>query len=315
MNPDAAIDRHVAREAARWLMHLASGQASAEDTAACDRWRARSAMHEQAWQRAQRLKALLGSLPPELARATLERPAVKTRRLALKTLAGLILGTPAAWAAWRGGEQSGLLADYRSAPGERRDLTLADGTLVTLNSGTAVDITADGLRLRAGEIYVRAGDHPCVAHTPQGQVGASQARFVLRLLDQGCRVEVYEGQVRLQPARGLPGAGLRRGRPDGLLAPCSRPGAPPPPCPRPGPPGSTPARCMPWPRPWTASRPGCAACSRRATCRWPNSPPRSPATGAASCVAIRPSPDCASRARSSSTIPKACCARCRRCCP
>ncbi|WP_155272820.1 DUF4880 domain-containing protein, partial [Bordetella hinzii] len=40
MNPDAAIDRHVAREAARWLMHLASGQASAEDTAACDRWRA-----------------------------------------------------------------------------------------------------------------------------------------------------------------------------------------------------------------------------------------------------------------------------------
>lgn len=202
MNPDAAIDRHVAREAARWLMHLASGQASAEDTAACDRWRARSAMHEQAWQRAQRLKALLGALPPELARATLERPAVKTRRLALKTLAGLILGTPAAWAAWRGGEQSGLLADYRSAPGERRDLTLADGTLVTLNSGTAVDITADGLRLRAGEIYVRAGDHPCVAHTPQGQVGASQARFVLRLLDQGCRVEVYEGQVRLQPARG-----------------------------------------------------------------------------------------------------------------
>ncbi len=202
MSPDGAIDRHVAREAARWLLHLASGQASAEDTAAIDRWRARSAMHEQAWQRAQRLKALLGGLPPELARATLERPAFKTRRLALKTLAALILGTPAAWAAWHGGRQAGLLADHRSAPGERRDITLADGTLVTLNSGTAVDITADGLRLRAGEIYVRAGAHPCVAHTPQGPVGASQSRFVLRLLDAGCRVEVYEGQVRLRPALG-----------------------------------------------------------------------------------------------------------------
>ncbi|OZI77231.1 FecR domain-containing protein [Bordetella genomosp. 12] len=204
MTPEGTIDRRVAREAARWLMQLASGQASVEDMAACERWRARNAQHEQAWQRAQRVSDLLGGLPPELARATLGRPAFKARRAALKSLAGLILATPAAWAAWRGGEQAGLFAEYRSAPGERRDITLPDGTQVTLNSATALDLTPDGLRLRVGEIYVRAGAHACVAQTPQGQVMAQQARFALRLQDDGCRVEVYEGHVRVQPALGSP---------------------------------------------------------------------------------------------------------------
>ncbi|CAJ50745.1 DUF4880 domain-containing protein [Bordetella avium] len=202
MSAAGVLDRRVAREAARWLMHLASGQASADDAAACERWRASDTRHEQAWQHAQRVNDLLGGLPPQLLHATLGRPAHKTRRLALKAMAGMALGTPAAWAAWRGGRETGLLADYRSAPGERRDIVLPGGTFVSLNSGSALDLSDDGAVLRAGEVYVRAGLR-CVAHAPQGQVTASHARYALRLDAEGCRIEVYEGQVQVRPALGV----------------------------------------------------------------------------------------------------------------
>ncbi|WP_154399444.1 FecR/PupR family sigma factor regulator, partial [Bordetella pertussis] len=44
----------MAREAARWLVRLGSGQASADEIQACDHWRASHAEHERAWQRARR---------------------------------------------------------------------------------------------------------------------------------------------------------------------------------------------------------------------------------------------------------------------
>lgn len=199
---DGVIDRRVAREAARWLMHLSSGQASPDDTRACEQWRASNVMHERAWQRAQRVNDMLGSLPPELVHATLGRPGLKTRRLVLKSLAGLILGSPAAWAAWQGSQKAGLLADYRSAPGERRSVTLADGTAVSMNSGTALDVVDGGLLLRAGEIYVHAQSHVCVARTAQGRVSASQTRFGLRVHEEGCRLEIYQGQALVEPENG-----------------------------------------------------------------------------------------------------------------
>ncbi len=198
MSAVAPIDRRVAREAARWLLHLSSGQASLDDTAACDRWRASSAMHEQAWQRAQQIRHLLGGLPPELARATLGRPN-DARRTALKTLAALIVAPPVAWAAWRGGEASGLLADARSTVGERRTLTLADGTPVRLNSDSVVDLTSNGLLLRRGEVYVQAGASPSVTASRNGEVRARLARYSLRLFDSGAQLTLYQGQAWLKP--------------------------------------------------------------------------------------------------------------------
>ncbi|WP_154390060.1 FecR/PupR family sigma factor regulator, partial [Bordetella pertussis] len=48
----------MAREAARWLVRLGSGQASADEIQACDHWRASHAEHERAWQRARRLTSM-----------------------------------------------------------------------------------------------------------------------------------------------------------------------------------------------------------------------------------------------------------------
>ncbi|MFJ1299556.1 FecR domain-containing protein [Pseudomonadota bacterium AL_CKDN230030165-1A_HGKHYDSX7] len=200
------IDRRIAREAALWLMRLGEGAHDADTHAECARWRARSQMHEHAWQRAQRINTLFGQLPAELARGALARPDM-SRRKALKTMAVLIAAGPLGWAGWRSAREQGWLAEYRTAAGERRAITLADGTRVHLNTGTAVDVSygdpvlgGDTLvHLRAGEIYVEAAA-PCAVRTRQGSVRARHAHFSVRQSDTQCLVDVTQGEISVQPA-------------------------------------------------------------------------------------------------------------------
>ena len=202
-----AVDRGVARAAARWLLRLSSGQATDADIRAYDQWRASKAEHEHAWQRAQRVNDRFGLIPPALGLAALNRPDLKSRRVALKTLAALIVVGPAGWAAWRASPLE-LTADYRSATGEQRQVLLSDGHTVLLNTSSAVDVMFDAstrlLRLRAGEIAVYAApeaaaySRPVVVRTRLGDIEAQTARFCVRQNDGTCRVSVQEGQVRMR---------------------------------------------------------------------------------------------------------------------
>ena len=92
------------------------------------------------------------------------------------------------------GGQGGVrswLADYRTGTGERRTVTLADGSELTLNTRTSVDVSMDPTRrllvLREGEILVQTAHslagpgagakdgRPFMVHTPQGpHPGAGQ---------------------------------------------------------------------------------------------------------------------------------------------
>jgi transmembrane sensor len=209
-----AVERNVAREAARWLMRLSSGRATDADVRACDQWRASKAEHEHAWQRAQRVNARFGLIPSALGMATLNRPAFKGRRAALKTLVALVVAGPAGWAAWRA-DPMDWSADYRSAAGERREVTLADGSTLLLNTASAVDVLFDDttrlLRLRSGEIAVHAvadtamHPRPFVVRTRQGDIEAQASRFCVRQEGAHCQVSVQEGRVRVssgaQPGR------------------------------------------------------------------------------------------------------------------
>lgn len=202
-----AVERKVAREAARWLLRLSSDRATDADIHACEQWRASKAEHEHAWQRAQRVNQRFGLIPSALGMATLNRPAPGSRRRALKTLAALIVAGPLGWAAWRA-RPLDWAADYRSATGEQREVALADGSSLRLNTASAVDVLFDGnlrlVRLRAGEIAVHvvaeAGAHPrpFVVRTRQGDVEAQASRFCVRQEGQACRVSVQEGQVSLR---------------------------------------------------------------------------------------------------------------------
>ncbi len=204
-----AVERSVAREAARWLLRLSSGRATDADQRACEQWRASKAEHEHAWQRAQRVNERFGLIPAALGMATLNRPELGSRRAALKTLVALVVAGPVGWAAWRA-DPLDWTADYRSAPGERREVALADGSTLLLNTASAVDVmfssTARLLRLRAGEIAVHAvadtapAPRPFVVRTRLGDIEAQASRFCVRQEGGLCRVSVQEGRVRIGSA-------------------------------------------------------------------------------------------------------------------
>nr|WP_314365296.1 FecR domain-containing protein [uncultured Achromobacter sp.] len=201
-----AVERQVAREAARWLLRLGSGRATDADVRACDQWRASKAEHEHAWQRAQRVNERFGLIPSALGMATLNRPELKPRRAALKTLVALIVAGPVGWAAWRA-DPLDWTADYRSGAGQRRDITLADGSTLQLNTASAVDVAFDAttrlVRLRAGEMAVHAvadaqpGARPFVVRTALGDIEAPPSRFCVRQDGVQCQISVQEGRVRV----------------------------------------------------------------------------------------------------------------------
>ncbi|WP_408908278.1 FecR/PupR family sigma factor regulator, partial [Variovorax paradoxus] len=70
MNPSPALpgplDPAVVRRAAEWMARLWSGEASDQDRAACERWRAQHPDHERAWNRLQSFEDKLHALPREV---------------------------------------------------------------------------------------------------------------------------------------------------------------------------------------------------------------------------------------------------------
>ncbi|MGX1018510.1 transmembrane sensor [Pseudomonas sp. Y3 TE3536] len=196
---DDAIPQQVLAQAASWLMLMQEGPLLPAQQRELERWRRASAEHERAWQRAQRLLTRLGSLPPTLAKQTLDRPT--GRRAVLRGLLLLIGAAPLSWWAWR----SGVGNDYQTSVGERQHARLADGTQITLNSDSAVDVLFNSARrllhLRRGEVYIAtaADPRPLMAQTQQGQLLALGTRFSVRQLADETLLAVYEGAVQVRP--------------------------------------------------------------------------------------------------------------------
>ncbi|MDT1842254.1 iron dicitrate transport regulator FecR, partial [Acinetobacter baumannii] len=98
-------------------------------------------------------------------------------------------------AAWLAREEGAiLLADHRTAPGQRLAVELEDGSRLLLNTRSAVDVRFDAgqrlLRLRAGEILLesaamhgRRDARPLIVATEHGAVQALGTRFTVRLFD------------------------------------------------------------------------------------------------------------------------------------
>lgn len=203
----AAIER-----AAHWLVQLHAGELDASGRQALAAWRAEHPDHEKAWQAAESLTGTLRAIPPGIGMNALGRSRRAQRRDAAKAIA-LVLAAPAAgWLGWRqwGGE---LGADFRTATGERRDIRLADGSRLFLNTASAADVRFDaGLRrivLQAGEILVQTAPddsrpaRPFLVQTAQGTIRALGTRFIVRQESGGqSRVTVLEHAVEIRPGQG-----------------------------------------------------------------------------------------------------------------
>lgn len=208
---DAQIDSRILEEAAEWLIRLSESNLSETERAEWECWRVSSPERHRAWARAQLLQSKLGGLPPSLAMSALDRPSNPERRTALAKLATILAVLPAGWGSWKLVESQQWTADYRTAVGQRREMTLADGSHITLNTDTAIDVLFDAnqrlINLREGEILVQTAPdvltqaRPFMVSTPQGHMQALGTRFTVREWQTRTHLAVLDGAVRVQLPR------------------------------------------------------------------------------------------------------------------
>lgn len=225
----AGIAPAVAHRAVEWLVELQSGSAGDAERQAHRDWLAQHPDHRRAWSHIEAVNARLSGAAGSsaIAHATLAQSPRAPRRRLLTTLA--VLGCTAG-AAWLAGDAlpAGRLvaawsADARTRVGERRHITLDDGSRIALNTDTAVDLRFSAserrLRLLGGEVLVttHADDaHPnrpraFIVETPHGELRPLGTRFSVREQREASRIDVFEGAVAIQPTDGDAALVLRAG--------------------------------------------------------------------------------------------------------
>lgn len=210
----------VARQAVEWLLELQASEQPRITRKAIAHWCRQHPDHQRAWQHIEQLNGqfhiLANPRQARLAQRALTAPDL-SRRNALKALSVLLMaGTSGYWAV-ESGTLSRWRADYRTATGEQRTVTLDDGTEIILNSGSALAVDYNPKQRRValleGEVFIRTAQtasstdtnthdspaSPFILDVPQGRMQPLGTRFAVRIFDHECRLAVYEGQVRLTP--------------------------------------------------------------------------------------------------------------------
>jgi len=209
----AGVAEALMEQALEWQVALWSGEAGAEQSQKLERWRAEHPDHERAWRHVERLAGRLDAVPAGAAAEGLrEAGRAGSRRRFLKTL-GLagVVGT-AGYLASTTPLVRVRLADLRTAVGEIRAFDLPDGSRLTLNTATGVNIdftdTARRIELVAGEILVEtAPDSPTAearrplrVQTRHGRLQPVGTRFTVLDAASGTELAVIEGRVEVQPS-------------------------------------------------------------------------------------------------------------------
>lgn len=215
---DPHLNHQALEEAADWLIRMSEGELSDPERAEWECWKVSTPERGRAWARAQLLQSKLDGLAPSLAMSALDRPSSPERRAALGKLAMILAIMPAGWGSWKLAQSQQWSADYHTAVGQQRELTLADGSKITLNTDTAIDVLFDAsqrlIHLREGEILVQTAPdisplaRPFLVSTRQGRMQALGTRFTVRELQSRTHLAVLEGAVKVELADNRQGAPL-----------------------------------------------------------------------------------------------------------
>ncbi len=206
------IHPRVVAEAAEWFMVLSSGSVRPEETAQWQAWLASHPDHQMAWSRVEFYTDKFKSLPPQAAfaaTAALNAPNLNRRRMLL-SMALFGLAGMSGWQVSRGRYWQEWSADQHTALGESKTITLADGSSVVMDSGSAVNVDFSvnlrRLQLVKGEIYIETAPdtvgwkRPFVVDTLQGRVQALGTRFSVSQHENRTQVAVFQDAVEIQPA-------------------------------------------------------------------------------------------------------------------
>lgn len=200
MPPAIALDDdRIAQTAADWIAQLSADDDAEREQAHAgfEAWKRADPRHAAAAAGMERFvdqaRALRGGPATRAAlHAALGAPAPRTvkagqlRRAASRLALLLAVAIPTS-AALRAFPPAEMLADLRTGTGEQRTQVLADGTRLTLGSGSAVNVemAADlrQVRLLSGELRVdvaKDAARPFVVDTAHGRIRALGTRFIVR---------------------------------------------------------------------------------------------------------------------------------------
>lgn len=205
------IAHHILEEAAQWLTTMQEAPLTDAEQRRFSQWQSQSEAHQRAWRRAEHLLIQFRSLPTELASPSLRRSTDSGRRRTVQALVAMLLAVPVGWQLWRHQPWRALMAaDYVALQGQTQQATLADGSQITLNTATEVDVYFAAqerlLHLRKGEIYISTAKdpqqppRPFLVRSAQGRMRALGTRFSVRQLADATWLAVYEGAVQVQPS-------------------------------------------------------------------------------------------------------------------
>ncbi|QLF93340.1 FecR domain-containing protein [Pseudomonas sp. ABC1] len=201
-----AADLETLESAAQWYVDLYLQPADPQVREAHEHWLLSDPRHRQAWARVEKLQAKLGNLPPALARPALDNAREK-RRATLKVLALLLTTGGVASLGLYSSPIQRRLADLHTDVGQRLQRRLEDGSLLQLNSASALDLRYSAslreLYLHSGEICVETATDPAgrpfIVQTPQGTLRALGTRFLVRSEDGRTTLDVLQHAVEARP--------------------------------------------------------------------------------------------------------------------
>lgn len=190
------------RDARDWVILLASGDVEERQLAAFRAWLASSPANRAAFETERRLWSALGGL--DSVGSVVPLPAARDRRPRVwrTVAAGLVAACLALVAVFADDVRVTWLADYATAQGEQRDLTLPDGSIVHMNTDTALAVDfSDSVRsveLLRGEALFDVAKNPARPFRVLARGGSAEAlgtAFIVRTGEHGTRVIVTEGVV------------------------------------------------------------------------------------------------------------------------
>ncbi|WP_454674916.1 FecR family protein [Achromobacter pestifer] len=202
----------AAREARTWLLTLTSGRATEADAQAFRDWLRGDPRHQTAFDQQKQLWHDLGPAVLEVAAESARKRARQSVLTGRRAFLGGALAASAAYLAFKPPlglwpSLDTLGADYYTAAGEQRRVSLANAVEVEMNTLTRINVSAgnDGsvIELAEGEAEIRSGATAAVVVAGKGRITARDATFNLRYIGGETRLCCLSGALRLVHAQGV----------------------------------------------------------------------------------------------------------------
>ncbi|MFI8334512.1 FecR family protein [Pseudomonas taetrolens] len=196
--------------AASWFARQQAQTLSAAEQAELAAWRLQHATHEAEYQWLVNLWSATDLLPKARLQALCESPAVPAKRRSLLryAVAASVLAVAAGAGLWlQVPSSAGYRGEFSTVLGERREITLPDGSSIELNGRSRVRVHFEyqqrKVDLEQGEAMFSVAvdrDRPFVVLAGAGQVTVTGTRFDVRRDGDEAQVAVESGHVRVQGA-------------------------------------------------------------------------------------------------------------------